>query len=89
MFTGIPRWHGGGTYGYCIRKQGARRLLELARRLRIQQPVDHFMIDQFDGLTVYKTVPYLVHADEAWDAASDTDIQRGQRHLKRVEHPGR
>jgi len=69
-FSPIMRLHGGGTFGYVIRPKGAQKLLELVDKLGIQQPIDHFMIDQFDTLCVYKTVPHLAKAFN-----TDTDIQ--------------
>ena len=69
-FSPIMRMHGGGTFGYVIRPKGAQKLLELVDKLGIQQPIDHFMIDQFDTLCVYKTVPHLAKA-----YSTDTDIQ--------------
>ena len=69
-FSPIMRLHGGGTFGYVIRPKGAQKLLELVDKIGIQQPIDHFMIDQFDTLCVYKTVPHLAKAFN-----TDTDIQ--------------
>jgi GR25 family glycosyltransferase involved in LPS biosynthesis/glycosyltransferase involved in cell wall biosynthesis len=74
-YSGTPRLHGGGTYCYCIRKKGARKMLELVYSLKVQQPIDHFMIDQFDKLCVYKTFPYLVKAYTYGQNNNDTDIQ--------------
>lgn len=69
-FSPIMRLHGGGTFGYVIRPKGAKKFIELVDKLGIQQPIDHFMIDHFDSLCVYKTVPHLAKA-----FSTDTDIQ--------------
>jgi GR25 family glycosyltransferase involved in LPS biosynthesis len=69
------RIFGGGTHGYTIRKKGAKKLLELIDKLKVQQPIDHFMIDQFDTMTVYKTYPYLVTAKIYQETGTDSDIQ--------------
>jgi GR25 family glycosyltransferase involved in LPS biosynthesis/glycosyltransferase involved in cell wall biosynthesis len=69
-FSPIMRLHGGGTFGYVIRPKGAKKFIELVDKLGIQQPIDHFMIDHFDSLCVYKTVPHLAKA-----FGTDTDIQ--------------
>lgn len=70
------RLHGAGMFGYCIRKRAAIKLIELANTLKIQQPIDHFLIDQFDALCAYKTIPYLITTDCHFiNPNLDTDIQ--------------
>jgi GR25 family glycosyltransferase involved in LPS biosynthesis/glycosyltransferase involved in cell wall biosynthesis len=86
-FTDAPRVLGGGTHAYCIRKKGARKLVELANKLHIQQPIDHWMIDQFDTLCVYKTMPYLTYAGMFQEGLADTDIQNRFRPLKDIGFP--
>lgn len=74
-FSNKLRLHGGGTYGYCINKKGAQKLINLVDSQGVHQPIDHFMIDQFDYMTVYKTVPHLVRAKVYTSENDDTDIQ--------------
>lgn len=74
-FSQLLRLYGGGTYGYVIRRKGAQYLLNLVEKLKVQQPIDHFMIDQFDTMCVYKTFPYLVTAEVYGSNNNDTDIQ--------------
>jgi glycosyltransferase involved in cell wall biosynthesis/GR25 family glycosyltransferase involved in LPS biosynthesis len=76
------RWHGGGAWAYCIRKKGAIKLIELAKKLHMEQPVDHFMIDQFDSIIAYRLNPYLASATEYGRGNSDTDIQNTTRKLE-------
>ena len=63
------------TFKNEVTRKGAQKLLELVDKLGIQQPIDHFMIDQFDTLCVYKTVPHLVKAKIFGITGTDTDIQ--------------
>jgi GR25 family glycosyltransferase involved in LPS biosynthesis len=80
-----PRRHGGGSFGYCVRKRAAAILVALADAFKIQQPIDHWLIDQFDALCVYKTVPYLIWADNRGaNPAADSDIQHTTRVLKAI-----
>lgn len=79
----ILRKHGGGTYGYCVSRKGAQKLLELVENNGVQQPIDHFMIDQFDHMQVYKTVPHLVNTNVFGENNDDTDIQNIGDVLKR------
>ena len=74
-FSPIMRKAGGGAYGYVLRPKGAQKLINLVNELGIQQPIDHFMIDHFDSLCVYKTVPHLVKAKIFGITGTDTDIQ--------------
>ena len=74
-FSPVMRLYGGGAYGYVLRPKGAKKLIELVDKLGIQQPIDHFMIDHFDTLCVYKTVPHLVKAKIYGINNTDTDIQ--------------
>jgi len=80
-----PRRHGGGSHAYCVRKRGAGLLVNLAHTLKIQQPIDHWLIDQFDVVCAYKTVPYLVTANNCHVIQNaDTDIQFTTRVLKTI-----
>jgi len=74
-FSSNMRLHGAGAYGYVLRPKGAQKLVELVDKLGIQQPIDHFIIDHFDTLCVYKTVPHLVKAKIYGINNTDTDIQ--------------
>lgn len=74
-FSSNMRLHGAGAYGYVLRQKGAQKLVELVDKLGIQQPIDHFIIDHFDTLCVYKTVPHLVKAKIYGINNTDTDIQ--------------
>jgi glycosyltransferase involved in cell wall biosynthesis/GR25 family glycosyltransferase involved in LPS biosynthesis len=75
QFSKVMRTFGGGTHGYLIRPKGAIKLLQLVKQFGIKQPIDHFMIDHFDTLCVYKTVPHLVTAKICGINGTDTDIQ--------------
>ena len=60
--SSILRTYGGGTFGYAIRKKGARKLLARSRAVGISQAIDFFMIDAASaGAGVaYKLRPLLV-----------------------------
>ena len=48
QFNPVPaRKHGGGTHGYIVNAKGARKLLKLAEKYGIPQPIDWFMIEMF------------------------------------------
>jgi GR25 family glycosyltransferase involved in LPS biosynthesis len=82
------RWYGSGLHAYCLCQRGARKLLDLVVRNKIQQPIDHFVIDHFDTLSVYKVTPKLCFAenhDQAWSSLrADSDIQNSDRFLKKI-----
>ena len=75
QFSNVMRFYGGGAYGYVLRPKGALKLLRLVGQFGVKQPIDHFMIDHFDSLCVYKTVPHLVKAKIYGINGTDTDIQ--------------
>ena len=76
QLSGLPRQRGGGTFAYFIRKSGAEKLFTLANKLNIQQPVDWFMIEQFDKMNVYKCNPELIFSDvQNNNVGGDTDVQ--------------
>jgi len=74
-FSNVMREHGGGTFAYVLRPKGADKLIKLVNQIGVQQPIDHFMIDHFDTLCVYKTVPNLAKSDFFFYTKKDTDIQ--------------
>jgi GR25 family glycosyltransferase involved in LPS biosynthesis len=77
------RFNGGGTYGYCISKDGAKKLLEFVNKNGIKVPIDHFMIDNFDNLDVYITQPHLVFSKVyGKDGNNDSDIQNNTQIIK-------
>jgi GR25 family glycosyltransferase involved in LPS biosynthesis len=85
------RWYGSGLHAYCLRLSGAKRLLEFAEQLKIQQPIDHFIVDQIGmspNFTVYKLTPKLCfadHYDQVWEhLRADSDIQHSARILKEI-----
>jgi GR25 family glycosyltransferase involved in LPS biosynthesis len=67
-FSNVRRSFGGGTFGYAIRKRGARFLLDKAKQFGISQAIDWFMMDTGMGgampgmspYSVYKLSPLLV-----------------------------
>lgn len=70
------RLNGGGTFAYFIRKKAAKKYLEYAKKYKIQQPVDWFMIEFFDRMTVYKCEPELVLSHIANNkVGADSDVQ--------------
>lgn len=71
---GDIRTRGGGTFGYLITKNGAKKYYELANDRCIQQPIDWFMIEQYDKLNVYKTYKDLIFSNIA-GKGNDSDIQ--------------
>lgn len=74
-FAPVMRFEGGGTHCYCIRKKAANKLLKDAHEEGIQQPIDHFMVDRFDSLCVYRTYPHLAKAPQFGVDGTDSDIQ--------------
>jgi len=74
-FSNNMRLYGGGAFGYVLRPKGADKLIKLVNQIGVQQPIDHFMIDHFDTLCVYKTVPHLVKSEFFFYTRNDTDIQ--------------
>jgi GR25 family glycosyltransferase involved in LPS biosynthesis len=71
QFSGYRRFHGGGTFGYIIRKRGAKKLHKLAMERKIQQAIDWFMIEQFDRIIAYKTKEDLIFSE----VNKNSDIQ--------------
>ena len=78
-FSPDKRLNGGGTFGYVITKMGAKKLLEIAEKEKIQQAVDWFMIEQFDKLNCYKCEPELIFSP------LDTDGSGDIQHVKKIE----
>jgi glycosyltransferase involved in cell wall biosynthesis/GR25 family glycosyltransferase involved in LPS biosynthesis len=74
-FSNNMRLYGGGAFGYVLTPKGADKLIKLVNQIGVQQPIDHFMIDHFDTLCVYKTVPHLVKSEFFFYTRNDTDIQ--------------
>lgn len=71
-FSGDKRLHGGGTFAYIVRKRGARKLIQLANKHKIQQAIDWFMIEQFDEVVSYKCEPELIFSEVD---GNETDVQ--------------
>lgn len=76
------RKYGSGTFGYCISKKGATKLLEYIDKNGIQQPIDHFMLDRFDELNIYGVFPHIVSSKIYSSSSDDTDIQNVYQILK-------
>ncbi len=74
-FSGDKRLRGGGTFGYFIRKRGARKLIDLALKHKIRQAIDWFMIEQFDTVVCYKATPELIFS-KVDDGKGDSDVQK-------------
>ena len=73
--SGSRRLRGGGTFGYLITKNGAKKLYNLANDRCIQQAIDWFMIEQYDKLNVFKTQTDLIYSNIAGENGHDSDIQ--------------
>jgi GR25 family glycosyltransferase involved in LPS biosynthesis len=56
----MNRKHGGGTFGYCLRRSGAKYLVDLMEKEGNFRAVDWFMIDQFGKMNCYLCLPVLV-----------------------------
>ena len=84
QFTTFPRIHGGGTHSYLLRKSGAKALCDIVDRIGVQQPIDHFMIDQFDVIPTYYVYPPLILAEVATPMTPnvDSDIQKETEQIK-------
>ena len=74
-FCGEKRVNGGGTFGYLIRKSGAKKLITIADTDGIRQAIDWFMIEQFDKVCSYKCNPSLVTSLSTFDGNNDSDVQ--------------
>ena len=74
-FSGEKRINGGGTFGYLIRKSGAKKLITIADTDGIRQAIDWFMIEQFDKVCSYKCNPSLVSSLSTFDGNNDSDVQ--------------
>jgi hypothetical protein len=74
-FSGEKRINGGGTFGYLIRKSGAKKLITIADTDGIRQAIDWFMIEQFDKVCTYKCNPSLVTSLSTFDGNNDSDVQ--------------
>lgn len=67
---GFIRKHGGGTFGYCIRRSAAEYYVNKIESEGMYRAVDWFMIDQFSNVKTYLSIPNLVTSDHM-----DTDVQ--------------
>jgi GR25 family glycosyltransferase involved in LPS biosynthesis len=82
-FSGVRRLNGGGTFGYIIRKKGAQRLIEIAKKNKIQQAIDWFMIEQFDKIVCYKCEPELIFSKVQNNIkGGDSDVQNMPQKIK-------
>ena len=88
-FSGERRLNGGGTFGYLIRKRGARKYIELANKKKIQQAIDWFMIEQFDEVVSYKATPELIFSKvyNPNDKNDSSDVQNKSKQIKAVQKP--
>lgn len=72
---GICRRHGGGTFGYCIRRSAAKYYVNLVDKEGMYRAVDWFMIDQFLNLNCYITLPVMVKSEPYHPQKnSDSDV---------------
>jgi GR25 family glycosyltransferase involved in LPS biosynthesis len=69
------RTFGAGAFAYMIRAKGALKLLQLAQKDHIQQPIDWFLFDNFHRLNVYGLNENLVTSQVAKNSTMDSDIQ--------------
>jgi len=75
-FSDETRLNGGGTFSYIIRKRAAEKLVQLALKYKIQQPIDWFLIEQMDEIVMYKAEPELVFSAVANNVdGADSDVQ--------------
>jgi glycosyl transferase family 25 len=81
-FSGDMRRNGGGTFGYLITKNGAKKLIKYAKQYNIQQAIDWFMIEQFDKMVVYKAEPELIFSKVYGSENEDSDVQKITEKLK-------
>lgn len=74
---GQRRLNGAGAFCWLCRKSAAQKFLQLAKTQRIQQPVDHFMIDCFDSIVAYMCKPAIATSPvyNPQTGHTDTDIQ--------------
>ncbi len=70
----IKRSHGGGTFSYLIKPEGAKVLLGCVKKYKVCQPIDWFMIEMMNNITQLKIEPHLCISNLACHGA-DTDIQ--------------
>jgi len=68
----VDRKHGGGTFGYCIRRSAAEYYVKLIESEGVYRAIDWFMIDQFSKLTCYLTLPVMV-TSEPWHPQRNPD----------------
>lgn len=72
----LSRIHIGGTFAMIVRKKGAIKLLEVVKKEKITQPLDHFIFSNFDNLEIYRCYPTLVVSDSFYNKNNvDSDIQ--------------
>lgn len=67
----------GGTFGYLITKEGARKLLAFIDKTTFTNAVDTMMQKSADDLEIYYTCPFLASSEcFTGETGTDTDIQR-------------
>ena len=76
----------GGTFGYTINKNGAKKLIEYINKNGVKNGIDYVMANHVEGLGIYETQPSLVFSewldiDNGINMGNnlshiDTDIQR-------------
>jgi len=73
-FPSRPRSEGGGTYGYMLRKRGAKQLLKLLREFGMPQPVDWFLMEAWarSAIIAYRTTAWIVLQDDKSSQKSNT-----------------
>lgn len=74
-FSGEPRKRGGGMFGFLIRKKCAAKLIDLAKENGIRQPVDWFLIEQYDKLCCYRCINDIIISTPTFRGNKDSDIQ--------------
>jgi GR25 family glycosyltransferase involved in LPS biosynthesis len=72
----VERKHGGGTFGYLIRKRAAEYLVNKMETEGNYRAVDWFLIDQFSKLTCYIMIPTLVTSEPYGFKNQDSDVRK-------------
>lgn len=74
------RKNGGGTFGYVLSKEGAKKLVDLVKKHPISLPLDWYLIEMYPHMKAYKVWPRMVTSEVA-KTDKDSDIQFETRRL--------
>lgn len=73
----------GGTQGYMISKEGARKLLKIVSEKGMKRAVDGFLLDYLPSLDTWECLPHLLFSEYYQEENHDTDIQKDYTEVKR------